>query len=75
MEKSLLLKNILHNDKTVNILIVGNRFKSLDAPLETHADEVVDCSGLAILPAFFNSHTHSAMTLLRGYADDLPLYE
>jgi 5-methylthioadenosine/S-adenosylhomocysteine deaminase len=26
-----------------------------------------------LLPGFVNAHTHAAMTLLRGYADDLPL--
>ena len=29
--------------------------------------------GQALLPGFVNAHTHSAMTLLRGYADDMPL--
>jgi 5-methylthioadenosine/S-adenosylhomocysteine deaminase len=28
-----------------------------------------------VLPGFVNTHTHAAMTLLRGYADDLPLKE
>ena len=27
----------------------------------------------ALLPGFINAHTHASMTLLRGYADDLPL--
>lgn len=36
-------------------------------------DEVIDCSGKAILPGFINTHNHVAMSLLRGYADDLPL--
>ncbi len=35
--------------------------------------EVVDCSDFAVLPAFYNGHTHAAMTLLRGYADDMEL--
>lgn len=29
----------------------------------------------ALLPGFVNSHTHAAMTLLRGRADDLPLMD
>ncbi|MBS7528935.1 amidohydrolase [Hazenella sp. IB182353] len=36
-------------------------------------DEIVDCTGKAILPGFINTHGHVAMSLLRGYADDLPL--
>jgi 5-methylthioadenosine/S-adenosylhomocysteine deaminase len=37
------------------------------------ADEVVDCSGCAVIPGLINAHTHASMTLLRGVADDLRL--
>jgi 5-methylthioadenosine/S-adenosylhomocysteine deaminase len=37
------------------------------------ADEVVDCSGCAVIPGLVNVHTHAPMTLLRGLADDLRL--
>jgi 5-methylthioadenosine/S-adenosylhomocysteine deaminase len=36
-------------------------------------DERLDCSGSLVTPGLVNAHTHSAMTLLRGYADDKPL--
>ncbi|MGH2954251.1 MAG: amidohydrolase [Solirubrobacterales bacterium] len=39
------------------------------------ADEVIDGAGLALVPGLVNAHTHAAMTLFRGYADDLPLME
>ena len=39
------------------------------------ADEVIDCSGCAVLPGFINLHHHVANTLLRGLADDIPLEE
>jgi 5-methylthioadenosine/S-adenosylhomocysteine deaminase len=38
-------------------------------------DEVLDGSGTAIVPGLVNAHTHAAMTLFRGYGDDLPLME
>jgi len=38
-------------------------------------DEVLDGGGMAVLPGLVNAHTHAAMTLLRGYGDDLPLME
>ena len=38
-------------------------------------DEVIDGAGLALVPGLVNAHTHAAMTLFRGYADDLPLME
>lgn len=34
---------------------------------------VVDGRGLIVMPGLVNTHGHVAMTLLRGYADDLPL--
>ena len=37
------------------------------------ADDVVDCSGCAVIPGLINAHTHASMTLLRGVADDLRL--
>jgi 5-methylthioadenosine/S-adenosylhomocysteine deaminase len=36
------------------------------------ADRVVDADGGLVIPGLVNAHTHSPMTLFRGYADDLP---
>ncbi|MCF0203838.1 MAG: amidohydrolase [Muribaculaceae bacterium] len=74
-EKTLLLKNIWLKGKTTDILIRGNRFASIGAQTATEADEVIDCTGKSIFPAFYNAHTHAAMTILRGYGDDMPLYK
>lgn len=71
---TLLLRNVLLNEKTTNILIRNNRFTDLNADDNTVANETYDASGKAIVPSFFNTHTHASMTLLRGYADDLPLF-
>ncbi len=38
-------------------------------------DEVIDAQGMTLVPGLVNAHTHAAMTLFRGYADDLPLIE
>lgn len=38
-------------------------------------DHIIDGTDLVALPGFINSHTHAAMTLLRGYADDMPLMD
>ncbi len=35
----------------------------------------IDVEGNLLMPGFKNAHTHSAMTFLRSYADDLPLFE
>lgn len=36
-------------------------------------DREIDLSGSLIIPGFKNAHTHTAMTFLRSFADDLPL--
>lgn len=36
-------------------------------------DVEIDCRDNLLMPGFKNAHTHSAMVLLRSYADDLPL--
>jgi 5-methylthioadenosine/S-adenosylhomocysteine deaminase len=38
-------------------------------------DEILDAGGAALLPPLVNGHTHAAMTLFRGFGDDLPLME
>jgi len=38
-------------------------------------DEVIDASGLLLCPPMVNGHTHAAMTLFRGFGDDMPLME
>lgn len=39
------------------------------------AKAVIDAKGGLILPGLVNGHTHAAMTLFRGLADDLPLMD
>jgi len=39
----------------------------------TGGDVVVNGEGKALMPALINTHTHLSMSLLRGYAEDLPL--
>ncbi|MCQ2123605.1 MAG: amidohydrolase [Fibrobacter sp.] len=74
----IVLKSVMFQGQVRDILISGKRFSKVVRPL-TSKDydkaEIVDCSGLAILPPFYNGHCHAAMTLLRGYADDMPLQE
>jgi 5-methylthioadenosine/S-adenosylhomocysteine deaminase len=37
--------------------------------------EKLDAKGKVVIPGLINTHQHAAMSLLRGYADDLPLLE
>ena len=51
------------------ISYVGSRD---DAPA-FDADEIVGGDNLIAMPGLINTHTHAAMTLVRGYADDMAL--
>lgn len=46
--------------------------KAADEPLP-EARHVIDAQGGIIMPGLVNTHTHAAMSLFRGLADDLPL--
>ncbi len=82
---SIVLKDVVLDGGKTNILIKDGCYQDLAIPDEDMATllsggessnyKVMDCNGLAILPAFYNTHTHAAMTLLRGYADDMPLHK
>jgi 5-methylthioadenosine/S-adenosylhomocysteine deaminase len=39
------------------------------------AKETIDAKGGIVMPGLVNTHTHAAMTLFRGLADDLPLMD
>ena len=49
---------------------VGNTCRDIPA-----ADQTIDAKGGLILPGLVNGHTHAAMSLFRGLADDLPLMD
>lgn len=49
-------------------------FKELSVP-GIIWDREIDCGQNLLMPGFKNAHTHSGMTLLRSFADDLPLDE
>ena len=53
-----------------SILAVGDES---EIKKEYTANETIDCGGKVLMPGLVNAHTHAAMTLLRGLADDLRL--
>jgi len=70
----LLLKNIIFQEKERDIFIRKGKIEKIGKNLNVRAKEKIDCQGRkAVLPGLINCHTHSAMVLFRGYADDLPL--
>ena len=57
--------------------IAGDEIKQVAAGQAPAGDyeRIIDGTNLVALPGFVNAHTHAAMTLLRGYADDMPLMD
>ncbi|MDY0214314.1 MAG: amidohydrolase [Bacilli bacterium] len=43
--------------------------------LDETFDRIINVEGNLLMPGFKNIHSHSPMTFLRSYADDLPLFE
>ncbi|BES66602.1 amidohydrolase [Gottschalkiaceae bacterium SANA] len=44
-----------------------------EAVVSFKADRVIDAKGKMAMPGFVNTHSHSPMTILRCFGDDLPL--
>jgi 5-methylthioadenosine/S-adenosylhomocysteine deaminase len=60
--------------KGYDILIEGNRIASIGRDLSADSsEEKIDGRGQLAIPGLVNAHTHLAMTLFRGYADDMAL--
>jgi len=72
---SLLIRGAELDGEKKDIYIEGNKIKQIREYLAVQADEVISGQGKIAVPSFINGHTHAAMTLLRGYADDMPLRE
>jgi len=56
--------HIVISGKTIKMITKENEFE------ESNFDEVINCKELIALPGLINTHTHSSMSILRGYADD-----
>jgi len=55
-----------------DILIEGDRIAAV-GHVKDRADDTVDASGCVVMPGMINCHTHVAMALMRGVADDVRL--
>jgi 5-methylthioadenosine/S-adenosylhomocysteine deaminase len=68
------IKSAELNGVPADILIEGNRIRRI-APVIDAAPgtTVIDGRRKAVIPGLMNMHTHAAMTLFRGFGDDMPL--
>lgn len=69
---SILIKGVRYLENLVNIYIEQNRIVYI-GPEFREAQITICGHDKVALPSLVNAHTHAAMTLLRGYADDMLL--
>jgi len=72
---SILIKGVALNGQKKDIYVRGNFIEKVDDSIALSADVQISGDGKAAIPSFINGHTHAAMTLLRGYADDMHLQD
>lgn len=59
--------------KNFSVAISEGRIAEIGEKIKGEADVVIDASRKIVMPGLINTHTHLAMTLFRGIADDVPL--
>ena len=64
----------LYHDAYIAIKDGKITYIGTDAPQE-QAEKVIDGRGMIAMPGLVNTHSHAAMSLMRGYADDYVLQE
>ncbi|MBE6553674.1 MAG: amidohydrolase [Ruminococcaceae bacterium] len=74
LKNATLLPEYGYGNRLVSVTVEGARIVSIDLdPKDLDDADVIDCKGDLLIPAFYNTHCHAAMTLFRGYGEDLPL--
>ena len=63
------------NSRICDILIQNNLISKIEQNINENADKIIEANKNIVMPGFINTHNHSAMSLLRGYADDLELMD
>ena len=72
---SILIKNAVVDNKVADILVEDRKISRIAPGIDAPGARIIECGGrLAATVPFYNTHTHTAMTLLRGYADDMALF-
>jgi len=69
----ILIKDVLLDGNIRDIFINNGTIEEISEKCMRDADRIINGKDKAALPSFINGHTHAAMTLMRGYADDMPL--
>jgi len=69
----LLIKGAILDERVRDIFIHDGVIREISPECTQPADRIINGRNKVALPALVNGHTHAAMTLFRGFADDMPL--
>ncbi len=72
---SILLKQVNLNNQITDILISQGKFALISPNQPIDGKKVIDCTNMAVLPAFYNNHSHAPMSIFRGIGDDKSLFD
>ena len=72
---SIKISQVLFNGNIVDVAIENDRISRIAPVIEGRFDNVINGRSKLLVPPFYNTHCHGAMTLLRGIADNLELME
>jgi 5-methylthioadenosine/S-adenosylhomocysteine deaminase len=74
MKNLTLLESAGYGTEPLHMVVTDDKISYIgkEIPVDEF-DREIDCRENLVMPAFYNAHCHAAMTLFRGYGEDLPL--
>jgi 5-methylthioadenosine/S-adenosylhomocysteine deaminase len=80
MEADIVIKNgmILTMDEKLtlhekaDLAIKGSKIVDISPQTQYTAKKTIEAAGMLVMPGLINTHTHAAMVMMRGLADDMP---
>ncbi|MBO8160240.1 MAG: amidohydrolase family protein [Thermosipho sp. (in: Bacteria)] len=71
LKNAFVLRNYSETPQKLDIKILNGKIEKIKKKIEEKNDEVVDLDNKLIIPGLVNTHTHAAMSVFRGVAEDL----
>lgn len=63
------------NIQKKDLFIKDSIIENISNEINCSADEIIDATGMVLMPGFVNTHTHLPMSIFKGYKDDRALMD
>ncbi len=63
------------NIQKKDLFIKDSIIENISDEINCSADEIIDATGMVLMPGFVNTHTHLPMSIFKGYKDDRTLMD